>query len=81
MSDSEKDYDEDMEESSEDGECGSEYEEENDNDECDPTGLFDALAAAKQAGKNLLNHEKLQIDKSCKLPEDFLISSFSNALK
>ena len=54
---------------------------ENENDECDPTGLFDALAAARQSGENLINHEMAQVNESCKLPEDFLISSFAAALK
>ena len=81
MSDSEKDYDEEMEEESDEGECDSGSDDENENDECDPTGLFDALAAARQSGENLINHEMAQVNESCKLPEDFLISSFAAALK
>lgn len=81
MSDSEKDFDEEMEEESDEGECESGSDDGEENDECDPTGLFDALAAARQSGANLINHEMSQVDESCKLPEDFLISSFSSALK
>ena len=50
-------------------------------DECDPQGLFDALAAAKEAGENLLNHEKSKVDESCRLQQDFLVSAYLTATK
>ena len=50
-------------------------------DECDPQGLFDALAAAKEAGENLLNHEKSKVDESCRLQQDFLVAAYLTATK
>ena len=82
MSDSENDVDEIMEEEeSEEGECNSENDEEDHSDECDPEGLFDALAAAREAAENYNNHVNSQIDDSCKLNQDFLLTSYKSALR
>ena len=82
MSDDEV-YDEEMEdEEDEEGEVDTDDDIlEDDGNECDPERLFDALAAAKEAGENLINHEKSKVDESCKLQQDYLLSAFRTAIR
>ena len=54
---------------------------EEEGNECDPQGLFDALAAAKEAGENLINHEKSKVDESCRLQQDYLVTAFLTATR
>ena len=83
MSESEKDMDEVMEEEdeSEEGEYDSDNDGEANSDECDPEGLFDALAAAREAAETYSNHVNSQINESCKLDQDFLLTSYKSALR
>ena len=83
MSESEKDMDEVMEEEdeSEEGEYDSDNDGEANSDECDPEGLFDALAAAREATETYSNHVNSQINESCKLDQDFLLTSYKSALR
>ena len=70
------------EEESEEGECDSDdYIGEDDEDNCDPEGLFDALAAARESATTQINFERSKVDGSCKLPEDFLLTSFKTAIR
>ena len=81
MSDHE-DFDEEDGEEEEEGEVDSDDDVmDEEGDECDPQGLFDALAAAKEAGENLLHHEKSKVDESCRLQQDFLLSAYLTATK
>ena len=78
---------EDMEEEEEEGECDSDEEDADDGDSddegdpCDPQGLFDALAAAREAEQRFQNHEKMKIDDSCRLSQDFLNVAFRTAVR
>ena len=84
MSDNEDsdDYIVDEEEDDEEGQIDSDDEAmEEEGDECDPEGLFDALAAAREAGENLINHEKSKVDESCRLQQDFLVTAFVTATR
>ena len=76
-----EDSDDYVVEEEEEGQCDSDDAMDEDGDECDPEGLFDALAAAKEAGENLLNHEKSKIDESCRLGQDFLLTAFLTATR
>ena len=84
MSDNEDsdDYIVEEEEDDEEGQIDSDDEAmEEEGDECDPEGLFDALAAAREAGENLINHEKSKVDESCRLQQDFLVTAFVTATR
>ena len=48
---------------------------------CNPTGLFDALAAAQEAGERYRMLEDDGIDESCRLSDDFFVQSFQDAIK
>ena len=77
---------EDMEEEEEEGECDSDEDaddgdSDDEGDPCDPQGLFDALAAAREAEQRFQNHEKMKIDDSCRLSQDFLNVAFRTAVR
>eukprot|EP00092_Neocalanus_flemingeri_P018096 GFUD01019586.1.p1 GENE.GFUD01019586.1~~GFUD01019586.1.p1 ORF type:complete len:191 (-),score=60.89 GFUD01019586.1:182-754(-) len=48
---------------------------------CNPTGLFDALAAAQEAGERYRMLEEGGIDESCRLSNDFFVQSFKDAIR
>ena len=76
----------------EEGEC-EEMEEEEDEEEEDEDGeeeeeeeggagsLFDALAAAQEAGERYRESERSTINESCRLPDDFLVTAFKSAIR
>ena len=84
MSNNSAEYDdeeEEMEESDE-GECESSEDDddsEGEYDNCDPGGLFDALAAANEASQ-LMNNDST-IDETNRLPQDFLVAAYTKAIK
>ena len=84
MSNNSAEYDdeeEEMEESDE-GECESSEDDddsEGEYDNCDPGGLFDALAAANEASQ-LMNNDST-IDETSRLPQDFLVVAYTKAIK
>ena len=45
------------------------------------SGLFDALAAAQEAGERYKMVEEGVINETCRLPENFLVKSFREAIK
>ena len=46
-----------------------------------PTGLFDALAAAQEAGERYKMLEDGGLDESCRLSENFLVQAFQDAIR
>jgi len=52
-----------------DSECGE-----------NPTGLFDALAAAQEAGERYRMLEDGGVDESCRLADNFLVMAFKDAI-
>ena len=87
MSDLEEGEFEEMEE--EEGEMDSNEEEDNDDDDDDDedeeedctVSLFDALAAAQEAGERYREMERGKINESCRLQDDFLITAFRTAIR
>ena len=77
MSDLEEGECEEMEEE----EDSNEDEDDEDEDEGSAGNLFDALAAAQEAAKRYRELEKSKINETCKLPDDFLLSSFKTAVR
>ena len=81
MSDS--DSDDRMEDDNEEGECDTDNDSDNsyveDDDPCDPRGVFDALAAAHEASR--LHASNNDIDESLRQPEDFLMNAFKTAIR
>ena len=77
------DSDERMEDDNEEGECDSDEDSDNsyveDEDPCDPRGVFDALAAAHEASR--LHASDNDIDETLRQPEDFLMTSFKAAIR
>merc|ERR1719495_3118277 len=68
----------------EEGQC-SDTEDEGSEEECDPSGLFDALAAAQEAGERYRLQEESNSDETCssdntRLPETFLVEAFRLAI-
>ena len=71
-----------MEEEEEEEEDGYEDEdEEEDEEEGGPESLFDALAAAQEAGERYRDSERSKISESCRLPDDFLVTAFKSAIR
>ena len=73
-----------MEEEEEEGEDGYEDEddeEEEEEEEGGPESLFDALAAAQEAGERYRDSERSKISESCRLPDDFLVTAFKSAIR
>ena len=69
----------------EEGECSDtseedEVEEEDDEENCDPTGLFDALAAAHEAQERYRQKEAATGSEEDRLAEDTIISAFKEAI-
>ena len=68
----------------EEGECPDTSEEEeveeDDDDSCDPTGLFDALAAAHEAEERYRQREVVAGSEEDRLPEDAIASAFKEAI-
>ena len=64
------------EEEEEEDEDGEEEEEEG-----GPESLFDALAAAQEAGERYRESENGKITESCRLPDDFLVTAFKSAIR
>ena len=83
MSDLEDGEYEEMEE--DEAEVSNDGEEDEDSDDDEDEGgagsLFDALAAAQEAAERYRESEKRQINESCKLPDDFLLSAFKTAIR
>merc|ERR1719510_1266141 len=82
MSDLEEGEYEEMDEEEEMDSNDEEGEEEDDEDEEEgcAVSLFDALAAAQEAGERYRELEKSKINENCRLPEDFLITAFKTAI-
>ena len=78
MSDLEEGECEEIEEEEEEYEEGEEEDEE---EEGCPQSLFDALAAAQEAGERYRDSERSKIDESCRLPDDFLVTAFKSAIR
>ena len=84
MSDLEEGECEDMEEEeeeNEEGEEGDEEEDEEEEEEGGPESLFDALAAAQEAGERYRESERSKINEGCRLPDDFLVTAFKSAIR
>ena len=81
MSDLEDGEYEEMEE--EEGEMGSSEEDDDDDEEEEgcAVSLFDALAAAQEAGERYREMERGKINESCRLQDDFLITAFRTAIR
>ena len=84
MSDLEEGECEEMEEEEEEGEDEEgedEDEDEDDEEEGGPGSLFDALAAAQEAGERYRDSERRKVDESSRLPDDFLVTAFKSAIR
>ena len=84
MSDLEEGECEEMEEEEEEGEDEEGEDEDEDEDEEDeggPGSLFDALAAAQEAGERYRDSERRKVDESSRLPDDFLVTAFKSAIR
>ena len=46
-----------------------------------PTGLFDALAAAQEAGERYRMLEGDGIDETCRLSDNFFVEAFKDAIR
>ena len=84
MSDREEGECEEMEEEEEE-EDGDEGEDDDDDDEEEeeggPQSLFDALAAAQEAGERYRESERSKISENWRLPDDFLVTAFKSATR
>ena len=73
----------DDEEEEEEGECSGtsdeEGEEEDDEENCDPSGLFDALAAAHEAEERYRQKEKAVVSEEDRISEDAITVAFKLA--
>ena len=80
MSDLEEGECEEME-GEEEEEWEEEEDEEGSEEEGGPEGLFDALAAAQEAGQKYREFEKSKVNEGCRLPDDFLMTAFKTAIR
>ena len=75
--------DDDNEEDEEEGECSGSSDEggaEEDEENCDPSGLFDALAAAHEAEERYRQKEKAAVSEEDRLSEDAITVAFKEAI-
>jgi len=74
----------DNEEEEEEGECSGTSdeggEEEDDEENCDPSGLFDALAAAHEAEERYRQKEKAAVSEEDRISEDAITVAFKEAI-
>jgi len=74
---------EDDDEEEEEGECSGtsdEGDEEEDEENCDPSGLFDALAAAYEAEERYRQKEKAAVSEEDRISEDAITVAFKEAI-
>ena len=81
MSDLEEGECEEMEEEEEEGEDEEGEDEDDEDEEGGPGSLFDALAAAQEAGERYRDSERRKVDESSRLPDDFLVTAFKSAIR
>ena len=74
--------DDDDEEEEEEGECSGTSDEggEEDEENCDPSGLFDALAAAHEAEERYRQKEKAAVSEEDRISEDAITVAFKEAI-
>jgi len=68
------------EEEEEEDDEDEEGEDEEEEEEGGAESLFDALAAAQEAGERYREAERSQINENCRLPDDFLVTAFRSAI-
>ena len=81
--DTPEEEDDDDEEEEEEGECSGtsdEEGEEDDEENCDPSGLFDALAAAHEAEERYRQKEKAAVSEEDRISEDAITVAFKEAI-
>ena len=76
----EEDDDEDEEEEGECSGTSDEEGEEDDEENCDPSGLFDALAAAHEAEERYRQKEKAAVSEEDRISEDAITVAFKEAI-